>query len=127
MQSRNLVKMLLGPALILVAVAIAWGTRETWKPWLLHRTSGNDGDTKPPTGAGPERVKISEQARRNLRLDVKEATLTTYWKRIYLPGAVVDRPGHSDRGVPAPIAGVVTQVNALPGKTVKAGDELFRL
>lgn len=126
MQSTNIIKTIVGPLIILVTLGVAWTTRDTWKTWLIPAKQADEDDEK-PHAEGHERVKISEQAQRNLRLVVKEAALTTYWRKIYLPGTVVDRPGHSDRGIPAPIAGVVTQVNCLPGKTVKAGDELFRL
>ena len=127
MQSTNIVKTVAGPLILLALLVVGWRTRETWKPWLIPDKQDKDAGDAKPVSAGAERVKISEQAQRNLRLVVKEAALTTYWRKIYLPGTVVDRPGHSDRGIPAPIAGVVTLVNAVPGKTVRANDELFRL
>jgi len=126
MQSTNIIKTIVGPLIILIVIGVGWRTRDTWKTWLLPAKQAKE-EEKPAASDNPERVKISEQAQRNLNLVVKEATLTTYWRKIYLPGTVVDRPGHSDRGVPAPIAGVVTEVKCIPGKTVRAGDELFRL
>jgi cobalt-zinc-cadmium efflux system membrane fusion protein len=44
-----------------------------------------------------------------------------------VPGEIVDRPGYSDRGVTSPAVGVVTEVHAFPGDTVKPGDRLFTL
>lgn len=44
-----------------------------------------------------------------------------------MPGEIVDRPGYSDRGVTSPAVGVVTEVHAFPGDTVKPGDRLFTL
>jgi cobalt-zinc-cadmium efflux system membrane fusion protein len=108
----------------LVIVGAGWRTRETWSGWL---SAPKADEKKPPASDNPERVKLSEQAQKNLRLIVKETLPTTYWKKIYLPGTVVDKPGHSDRGIPAPIAGVITSVSAVPGKSIRAGDELFRL
>jgi len=124
MHSTYYVKVGAGLLVALVIVGVGWQTHETWN----GRLSAPQADEKKPSASdNPERVKLSEQAQKNLRLIVKETVPSTYWKKIYLPGTVVDKPGHSDRGIPAPIAGVITSVSAVPGKTVRAGDELFRL
>src|SRR5690348_9811634 len=99
MPSSKIIQTVVGPLIIIAGIGIGWQTRDTWKSWLVHDKQANAGDEKPPASDSPERVKISEQAQRNLRLVVKEATLTTYWRKLYLPGTVVDRPGHSDRGI----------------------------
>jgi cobalt-zinc-cadmium efflux system membrane fusion protein len=44
-----------------------------------------------------------------------------------VPGFVTDRPGISDRGVVAPITGVVTKIHAYPGDTVEPNAPLFSL
>src|SRR5262249_28952181 len=44
-----------------------------------------------------------------------------------VPGVVIDRPGHSDRGITAPAVSVVARVHVFPGDTVKTGDRLFTL
>ena len=75
----------------------------------------------------PKVLKLSPQARMNLRLVSKPAKPQTYWKKIQIPGEIVDRPGRSDRGVTSPAVGVVTQIHAFPGDTVKTGDRLFTL
>jgi cobalt-zinc-cadmium efflux system membrane fusion protein len=124
MHSTSYVKAGAGLVIFLVLCGIGWQTRESWTGWLIPAKAG---DKKDPGSENPDRVKLSEQAQRNLRLIVKKTPLTTYWRKIYLPGTVVDKPGHSDRGIPAPIAGVITNVYAVPGKTVHAGDELFLL
>jgi multidrug efflux pump subunit AcrA (membrane-fusion protein) len=120
------IQSMLGPILLVTLLAVGWWTREQWKPYLLKPVD-TAGEKKEPPPDNPERVKLSEQAMKNLRLIVKETPTTTYWRKIYLPGTVVDRPGHSDRGIPAPIAGIITQVYAVPGKTLHVGDELFRI
>src|SRR5205085_7823823 len=102
-------------------------TQDTWKKWLLPGKNARQEAPKDDAPDDPLRLKLSEQAKKNLRLVIKEVRRETYWRKIYLPGSVVDRPGHSDRGIPAPIAGVITHVFAVPGKVVRAGDELFRL
>lgn len=75
----------------------------------------------------PSVLKLTSQARKNLGLVAKPAELQIYWRKIQIPGAVVDRPGYSDRGVTASAVGVVTQIHAFPGDTVKPGDRLFTL
>ena len=72
-------------------------------------------------------LKLSEQARKNLKLQSKPAKPQNYWRKIQVPGAVTDRPGKSDRGVTAPAVGVVTEMHAFPGDTVHVGDRLFTL
>jgi membrane fusion protein, heavy metal efflux system len=72
-------------------------------------------------------VKLSPQARKNLGLVAKPLQATTYWRVIDVPGVVVDRPGISDRGVVAPIAGTVIQIHAFPGATVAPHAPLFTL
>lgn len=72
-------------------------------------------------------LKMSEQARKNLGLVSKPAKPQAYWRTIEVPGEIVDRPGYSDRGVTSPAVGVVTEVHAFPGDTVKPGDRLFTL
>ncbi len=126
MQLLNFLKVLVGPLVIIALLGVGWTTRGTWKAWLIPSKDAS-GLPKEDGGDGLERVKLSAQAQKNLRLVVKEVVLTTHWRKITLPGAVVDRPGHSDRGIPAPIAGVVTQVFAVPGKSLGAGDKLFQL
>ena len=127
MPSTNYVKTVAGPLILLLLVGVGWQTRATWTGWLVPAKESK-GDSKSDAPAdGPERVKLSAQAEKNLRLIVKPTVPTVYQRKIFLPGTVVDKPGHSDRGIPAPIAGVVTNVYAIPGKTVRVGDELFRL
>ena len=72
-----------------------------------------------------ERVKLSPQAQANLNLDVDAIAPESYWRSVLIPGVVVDRPGESDRGVTSRVAGLVTDIRARPGDTVKAGYPLF--
>ena len=78
-------------------------------------------------GSGNDRVKLSPQAQKNLGLDVDTPVPQEYWRTILIPGIVVDRPGESDRGVASRVAGIVTEIRAKPGATVKAGEPLFTL
>lgn len=72
-------------------------------------------------------LRMSEQARKNLKLVSKPLKLQSYWRTIEVPGEIVDRPGHSDRGVTSPAVGVVTAIHAFPGDMVMPRDRLFTL
>ncbi len=69
-------------------------------------------------------LELGEQARKNLRLAVKPARTTDYWRTISIPGVVADRPGISDRGVTSPAVGVVSEIHVYPGDTVYPGQRL---
>ncbi len=127
MHPSSIAKSIAAPLVIICVLGAGWATRETWKNWLIPPTDAKPADDLDAPAHSHERVKLTEQAQRNLRLVVKEAQLTTYWRKMYLPGSVIDRPGRSDRGISAPLAGVITHVFAVPGKTVRPRDELFRL
>ncbi|VTU01463.1 MchE protein-like OS=Blastopirellula marina DSM 3645 GN=DSM3645_14760 PE=4 SV=1: Biotin_lipoyl_2 [Gemmataceae bacterium] len=137
----------LSPALTVLAVGgvgfAAYATRERWLPHVFPmkpgaKTDGHDAkaeghDDHAGHDHGPrgDRVKLSPQAQANLGLDkdgaVDSLTPTEYWRRVPVPGVIVDRPGESDRGVTSKVAGIVTEIKARPGDTVKAGDPLFTL
>jgi len=70
-------------------------------------------------------LRMSEQARKNLKLVSKPLKLQSFWRTIEVPGEIVDRPGYSDRGVTSPAVGVVTAVHAFPGDMVMPGDLAF--
>jgi len=122
-----------GSLIAVVAVAgVAFGLREHWLPWVMQRfspPSATAAQTDGPSAAVEEAkvLELSAQARKNLGLVSKPARLQTYWRTILIPGEIVDRPGLSDRGVTSPAVGVVTQVYAFPGDTVRAGQHLFTL
>lgn len=106
----------------------AFFTREQWMP-LIARQSAEAApvEAESPPVEEPKVLKLSAQAQKNLGLVSKPVRPQTYWKRIQIPGEIVDRPGRSDRGITSPAVGVVTQIHAFPGDTVKPGDRLFTL
>jgi cobalt-zinc-cadmium efflux system membrane fusion protein len=77
-------------------------------------------DANVPARVGPE-------ARKNLGLVSKSIALTTYHRKIEIPGIVTHRPGVSDRGVVAPVTGIVTRIHAYPGNYVEPDSPLFTL
>jgi len=80
-----------------------------------------------PIADGTMPARISAQARANLGLTAQPVKPTTYWRKIEVPGIVTDRPGVSDRGVIAPVTGVVTRIYSHPGETVEPNAPLFSL
>ncbi len=90
---------------------------------------GRDAQTSPKAAEKPELqiLELGEQARKNLNLVVKQVRPTDYWRSITIPGVVADRPGISDRGVTSPAVGVVSEIHAYPGDTVRPGQRLVTL
>ena len=133
-------------ALLTGAGFAAYRTQDRWRPYVFPTTAevkadakagGDHGHAHGPDGehlhaegghgAPGDRVKLSPQAQKNLALDVDTPTPQEYWRTLLIPGVVVDRPGESDRGVTSKVAGIVTEIRAKPGDTVKAGDPMFTL
>ena len=90
-------------------------------PLVTPATPDVDHPSGPPerSSAGePQQVRLTPQAQANLRLVTRPLKPGTYWRTAELPGTVVDRPARSDRGVIAPVTGVVTKVHHFPGDTL---------
>ncbi len=113
-----------------VVAAVAgggWATRDRWGPWL-RAADATPAKPAPKAGAGEgQTVRLSDRAVEALGLKCGPAAVGDYWKTVTVPGTVVDRPGLSDRGVTAPVAGVVARVHAFAGETVRPGDPLVTL
>ena len=121
-------RILSGIAVVAGLSAGAFFTRDRWMPLIASRTAPTKAAESAPAPIQEAKVlKLSPQARKNLGLVAKAAKPQTYWRTIQVPGAIVDRPGRSDRGVTSPAVGAVVQIHAFPGDTVKPGDRLFTL
>jgi multidrug efflux pump subunit AcrA (membrane-fusion protein) len=72
-------------------------------------------------------VELNSKARQNLGLVSKAARAGDHWKTLTIPGVIRDRPGVSDRGVTSPAIGVVSEIHAFPGDTVRPGEKLITL
>ncbi|MBI5760909.1 MAG: efflux RND transporter periplasmic adaptor subunit [Planctomycetales bacterium] len=116
---------------LVVVCASVWGgfqTRDRWMGWIATRKTLAKAVEEPRAPIQEAKVlKLSPPARKNLGLVAKAAKPQTYWRTIQMPGSIIDRPGHSDRGVTSPAVGAVVQIHAFPGDTVKPGDRLFTL
>jgi biotin carboxyl carrier protein len=98
-----------------------------WPPLTETKADQTRTDETPVPLEEPKVLKLSAQARKNLGLISKSARPQTYWRTIQIPGSIVDKPGQSDRGVTSPAVGVVAEIHAFPGETVRPGDRLFTL
>src|SRR5262245_50505943 len=78
----------------------AYLTRDRWQP--LFTAPSEEKEPEPSSRGEATSVKISPQARENLGLTTKPVRLQTFLRTIQVPGLIVDRPGRTDRGVPAP-------------------------
>ena len=116
---------------VVVVAALGSGvffTRHRWMPLVSQASAETEVEEQPAAPAEePSLLELSAQARKNMGLVAKPARTQTYWKKVQIPGVIVDRPGKSDRGITSPAVGVVTQIHAFPGDTVKPGYRLFSL
>ena len=117
-------RFMLGIVVLSLLATLGWGFV---KPWWSDSPSAVDETTaEPPLApATVQPVRLTPQAQRNLQLVSKPLKVTTFWRMIDIPGVVIDRPGISDRGVVAPVAGVITRIYHYPGDTVEPSAPLF--
>ncbi len=127
MKTRQVLVGVTGFVVVAGLATAAWFSRDQLSRWLTARAPAAKADERPAPVAEAKVLKLSPQARKNLGLVAKAAKPQTYWRTIQVPGAIIDRPGRSDRGVTAPAVGAVVQVHAFPGDTVGPGDRLFTL
>lgn len=122
--------------ILLALAASAYFTRASWLTWLnkiMPVSTSKANETKDEheghdhSHDDGNRVKLSEQAQKNLKLVVEPIVPESYSRTIIIPGMVVDRPGLSDRAVISPVAGVITSVNIQPGDTLKPGEAMFKV
>jgi biotin carboxyl carrier protein len=119
-----------GVAIVVAVVGIsvaAFMTRDRWLPWLNSVDTTAKAEEQQAPVKDAKVLKLSPQARKNLELVSKPVALKNYWRTIQVPGVVIDRPGLSDRGITSPAVGVVTQVHAFAGDTIRPGETLFTL
>jgi multidrug efflux pump subunit AcrA (membrane-fusion protein) len=115
--------------IVLLAALVAGGGWVAYRRYQ-SRTAGEDEAHKSAAALPPatvQLVKLSPEARKNLKLVSAPIIVDDVWRKILIPGQIIDRPGVSDRGVSAPAVGVVAEIHAYPGDTVKPGDRLFTL
>lgn len=108
-------------------VGSAYASRRYWLDYLLPKTPAANTSAAHEEHHATDSVRLSDSARINLGITTKPARLQTYWRSLLIPGAIIDRPGISDRGVVATVIGVVTKVMIRPGGAVRPGTPMFEL
>ena len=86
-----------------------------------HATPGHAAD------GGTDWLQLSEQAQKNVGLQLLTVELRDFDRTIAVPAMVIERPGKTRIKVSAPITGIVTQIHALRGEAVTPGQPLFEL
>lgn len=107
-----------------------WLTRSHWQPMINGTAQADDhshDDAPPPMEEERKTLELNKQARDNLGLITKAVKIQDYWKKIEIPGEIIDRPGVTDQGITSPLKGVVTQVHAFTGDVVRPGEKLFSI
>lgn len=74
-----------------------------------------------------EAIELSEQALKNIGFEPYPVRLSTFVRRINMPGMIVERPGRSQIQVAAPMTGIVTKIHVMEGTAVEPGTPLFEL
>jgi multidrug efflux pump subunit AcrA (membrane-fusion protein) len=125
--SRSWIWIVLG--LLLIATGSCYLTREYWIAWIdpASATEIAEAQESQNVTAASEQVTLTAQAQKNLGLISKPLKADTFWKTITVPGMVIDRPGFSDRGIVAPVTGIVSGIHRVAGDNVKPGTVLFTL
>lgn len=123
---------LLRPLAYLIVIGLIgtgiWFGRPYWQP-LLGRGDESvavNQEASLPIDE-PKVLELGSQARANLKLTSAPVKVQTYWRTIQIPGVIEDRPGITDRGITAPLGGVITQVHAFEGDIIQPGAKLFTL
>lgn len=126
----------------LMLVAAGYVSRDSWVPkagqlWGVSQRSGGqttglDGHDQAGAHAGHDHgddtsLRLSEQARKNIGLQLVTVELRDFCRTINVPALIKKRPGRTDIKVSAPMTGIVTRVYPVRGEAVAAGQPLFDL
>ena len=112
------------------AATAAYLTRDSWRQYVFP---GKPDETEPERAVHEHdheevlKGTLSPLAQQNLGIVAAEPTPREYWRKLVIPGLVVDLPGESDRRVSTKVAGVVTDVRVGLGDSVKPGTPLFTI
>ena len=135
----GLKRLVIGVVIIAASGVTAFATRSHWQPWLDQARGANKSTSEAPDShAGHDHaghshgddekqpvLTLSDQARENLGLEMVEINLSDFWRTIQIPGIVSEQKGHSERRIPATVAGIVTKLYIYPGQSVRPGDPLM--
>ena len=119
--------------LIVALVVVALGATALWntRAWLAashesgKKPSADEHGHGHSDGAAPTSIELTDQARKNIGLELIEVSLQTFERTITVPGMVVERPGRSTIEITAPMTGVVTHIYPIEGQAIEPGQPLF--
>ena len=115
--------LVLGGVFVAGGVAAGWWAHGYFFPAEAH---GHD-EHGHEHGDDKNSLVLTDQARRNIDLELGKLSLQDFTRTISVPGRVAERPGRTALHVPAPFSGVVSRIFVEPGIAVKPGDKLFEL
>ncbi|MBS1985336.1 MAG: efflux RND transporter periplasmic adaptor subunit [Bdellovibrionales bacterium] len=130
----GLKRIAIGAVIVAACGATAVATRPRWQGWLdqvrgVGKVAASEADEHAGHDHGGGEAKpvltLSDQAKENLGLEMAEIQLSDYWRTIQIPGVVSEQQGHSERRIPATVAGIVTKLYIFPGQSVRPGDPLM--
>ncbi|MEZ6140401.1 MAG: efflux RND transporter periplasmic adaptor subunit [Zavarzinella sp.] len=116
--------------LLFIALGITAGaTYRLWQPLILPSDTTEEGHAEDDHDehSDEETIKLTPQARENLKLKFQELSHLPYWRKVSIPGVLVDRPGETDRTVGTKVSAIVSKIYARPGDVVEADQPLFEL
>ncbi len=70
-------------------------------------------------------IEFSVTGLKNIDFEPTTVALSTFERSIALPAMVVERPGHSQIYITAPLTGVVTRIRPVEGAAVEPGSSMF--
>ncbi len=89
--------------------------------------AGADAGVNQGGGSGGTSLEMSEQAQKNVGLQLVTVEAQDFDRTINLPAMVKTRPGRTEINVSAPMTGIVTRIYPIRGEAVTAGQPLFDL
>lgn len=78
-------------------------------------------------GIGKTSIELSEQAQKNVGLELQAVELQDFDRTISVPAMVTGRQGRTEIKVSAPMTGIVTRIYPIRGEAVAPGQPLFDL
>ena len=89
-------------------------------------SAADDPGADPPQQS-PTSLQLSEQARKNVGLELVSVEQRDFDRTINVPAMVIERPGQTQLKVAAQMTGIVTRIYPIRGEAVSPGEQLFEL
>ena len=127
--------------------AVIWISYGTWMPALREqfpalkgKAAAKEGGNEDEGQAGHDHaghdhpghdelasLELSPQAQANIGLKSGKVTIENFWRKITVPGIIVERRGKTKSRIVAPLTGIVTKVYVIEGEAVRPGQPLFNV